>query len=90
MSSLDFDLDTDRYVDSDAAMNHLERRWFAAAAAARAMQAECELLSEVVQQAAASWRRAQAELAALERLRDGLGEELAALDAGNRAVMSAA
>jgi hypothetical protein len=81
---------SDRYVDGDAAVNLLERRWFAADAAAKAMQSECVVLKAVVQQAEADLALAQAQLATLEALRDGLGEELAALDAGNRGVMSAA
>ena len=70
----------DRYEDVDAETNLLERRWFAALAAARTLQSECEVLREVMQLAEASWRRARAQLAALEALRDGLGEEVAALD----------
>jgi multidrug resistance efflux pump len=81
---------SDRYVDGDAAVNLLERRWFAADAAAKAMQSECVVLKAVVQQAEADLALAQAQLATLEALRDGLGEEIAALDAGNRGVMSAA
>jgi hypothetical protein len=84
---------SDRYVDADAAMNLLERRWFAAVAAANAMHSECEVLSAVVQQAEADLRHAQARLATLEAVRDGLGAQLAALDArigGNTGVMSAA
>lgn len=81
---------SDRYVDGDAAVNLLERRWFAAVAAAKAMQSECEVLKAVVQQAEADLALAQEQLATLETLRDRLGEDLAALDAGNRGVMSAA
>ena len=39
----------DRYTDRDAAANLLERRWFSSIAAARAMQAECEVLREVME-----------------------------------------
>jgi hypothetical protein len=81
---------SDRYVDGDAAGNLLERRWFAADAAAKSMQSECAVLKAVVQQAQADLALAQSQLATLEALRDGLGKELAALDAGNRGVMSAA
>jgi multidrug resistance efflux pump len=81
---------SDRYVDGDAAVNLLERRWFAADAAAKSMQSECVVLKAVVQQAEADLALAQAQLATLEALRDGLGEELAALDAGARGVVSAA
>jgi hypothetical protein len=81
---------TDHYPDGNAATNLLERRWFAALAAVKALQAECEMLREVMQLAEVSWRRTRAQLAALEKLRDGLGDELAALDDGPPAVMSAA
>jgi hypothetical protein len=64
-------------ADGDAAASLLERRWFALIAAARAMQAECEVLREVVALAEDSWRRACRQLARLEALRDALGEELA-------------
>ena len=81
-----------RYVDGEPAAVLLERRWFAAVAAANAMHSECEVLSAVVQQAEADLRHAQARLATLEALRDGLGAQLAALDAriGGNGVMSAA
>jgi uncharacterized protein YqfA (UPF0365 family) len=75
-------------VDGDAAI--LERRWFAAVAAAKAMHSECEVLKAVVQQAEADLALALAQLETLQRLRDGLGEKLAALDLGNSGVMSAA
>ena len=89
---------SERYLSVEGASDLLERRWFAALAAAKAMQSECEVQRKVVQLAAASWQRARAQLAALEKLRDALGDELAALDerqekareSGNRAVMSAA
>ena len=67
----------DRNSDGDTAASLLERRWFAFIAAARAMQAECEVLREVVTLAEDSWRRACHQLARLEALRDALGEELA-------------
>lgn len=81
---------SDRFVDGDAAVNLLERRWFAADAAAKAMQSECVVLKAVVQQAQADLTLAQSQLATLEALRDGLGEELAALDLNPRGAMSAA
>jgi len=80
----------DHYLDGDAATNLLERRWFAALAAVKALQAECEMLREVMQLAEVSWRRTRAQLGALEKLRDRLGDELAALEDGAPAVMSAA
>jgi len=65
--------------DGDFAENLLERRWFASMAAARAKQAECEALLEVVAIARASWRDSRAELSNLETLRDALGEKMAEL-----------
>ena len=56
---------SERYVDSDAAVNLLERRWFAAVAAAKAMQSECEVLKAVVRQAEADLALAQKPIAAL-------------------------
>ena len=53
----------DRSADRDAAANLLERRWFSSIAAVRAMQAECEVLREVMELAEASWRRALTQLA---------------------------
>jgi len=70
----------DRYEDGDAEMNLTERRWFAALAAVRALQAESDVLREVMERAENSWRKARAQLVALEKLRDGLSEEMAALD----------
>jgi hypothetical protein len=63
----------------DFAENLLERRWFASMAAARAKQAECEALLEVVAIARASWRDSRAELSNLEALRDALGEQMSEL-----------
>jgi hypothetical protein len=71
----------DGYTDRDAAANLLERRWFSSIAAARAAEAECEVLREVLEFAEAAWRRARLQLAELECLRDALGDELTALDA---------
>lgn len=71
----------DRYaVDGDAASNLLERRWFAALNSARSAQTECEVFREVMNQAESAWRCARARLERLEKLRDALGEDLAALD----------
>ncbi len=78
----------DRNADGDAAALLLERRWFASVAAVRAMQAECEVLREVVELAEDSWRRSRSELARLEALRDALGEELAQIDASQQEPMS--
>jgi hypothetical protein len=70
----------DRYVDRDAAANLLERRWFSSIAAVRAMQAECEVLREVMELAEVSWRRARTQLAKYEALRDALGDQLTEID----------
>jgi len=67
----------DRSADGDVAANLLERRWFASITAARAMQAECELLREVMELAEDSWRQARRRLVRLEALRDALEEQLA-------------
>lgn len=88
----------DRQVDGDAAAELLERRWFAAVRAARAIEGECEVLMGVMELTEDAWRRARAQLVELETLRDALGEQLAGLDGPRaepreslgRAVMSAA
>lgn len=72
------------FADEDAALNLLERRWFGAQAAARTMQAECEALREIMDQAEAAWRRARVQLENLKNLRDALGDELALLDEQRR------
>jgi hypothetical protein len=87
-----------RYMDSDAAADLLERRWFAAFKAASGVRAECEALLESMAVMQTAWSRARARLSELEALRDALGEHLEALDecdertrAGDsREVMSAA
>jgi chromosome segregation ATPase len=71
---------SDFYDDDDAVANLIERRWFAASAKVRALQDECEVLREVMDQAAMAYRGARAQLAQLEALRDGLGQRLAHLD----------
>jgi len=60
----------------DAAAAAAERRWFASMRAVRAMQTECETLRELLDMVEGAWRRARAELARLEALRDALGDEL--------------
>lgn len=62
--------------DVDASVALTERRWFATIRAARAMEAECEVLREVASLAESAWRRARARLLELETLRDALGEQL--------------
>jgi hypothetical protein len=69
-------------------VNLLERRWFAVQAAARGMQAECDLLLEALNLAQAAWQRANLQLAEFEALSDSLEDQLAAVDTS--AVMSAA
>lgn len=70
----------DFYDHDDAAMNLIERRWFAVSAKVKALQDECEVMHEVLEQAAIAYRGARAQLAQLEVLRDGLGERLGQLD----------
>jgi hypothetical protein len=66
----------DRYAwDGEAMSNLLERRWFAALTAAKAMQSECAVLREVVDQAEAAWRRARWRLEKLENMCDALAED---------------
>jgi hypothetical protein len=67
----------DFYDDDDAAANLIERRWFAASAKVKTLRDECEVMREVMEQAAMAYRGARAELAQLEALRDGLGQRLA-------------
>jgi hypothetical protein len=69
-----------RCMDSDAAADLLERRWFAAFKAASGVRTECEALLESMAVMQTAWSRARARLADLEALRDALGEELEALD----------
>jgi hypothetical protein len=65
--------------DDDAAVNLVERRFFAALAAAQTLQGECAVLHEVMLLAEQAWRGAQARAADLETLRDALGKQLAEL-----------
>jgi hypothetical protein len=74
----------DRCEDRDAAANMLERRWFAAFKAASSVRAECESLLESMATIQSAWSRARERLAALESLRDALGEELDTLDGRDR------
>jgi hypothetical protein len=70
----------DCFADEEPAAQIWERRWFAASAAVKSVQAECEVLLGVVQLAVDDRRCACAQLARLEALRDALGERLAAMD----------
>jgi hypothetical protein len=65
------------YDDDDAAANLIERRWFAAHAKVKTLQEECEVMREVMEQAAMAYRGARTQLAHLEALRDGLAQRLA-------------
>ena len=65
-------------ADAEPAAELLQRRWFAAAAAARSLEAESAVLLEVLEISREAWRVARAQLAKLETLRDTLGEQLAA------------
>jgi hypothetical protein len=71
---------TVRYVDEEGAAELLERRWFAASGAAKSLKAECDVLLGVLQLSEDAWRRACAQLAQLEALRDALGNQLAAIE----------
>jgi hypothetical protein len=70
----------ERCADRDTEANLLERRWFSSIAAVRAAQAECEVLRGVMELAETAWRRARAQLAELESLRDALGDQLTEID----------
>lgn len=75
-------------ADAEPAAELLQRRWFAAAAAVKSVDAECEVLLEVLELSREAWRVARARLANLEALRDTLGEQLAAGENGRgRAVV---
>ena len=78
MSSLDFDLDTQMSRCAEPAAELLQRRWFAAAAAVKNVDAECEVLLEVLELSREAWHAARERLAKLQTLRDTLGEQLAA------------
>jgi hypothetical protein len=75
MSSLDFE------HDGQESAELLQRRWFAAVKAVRALQAECALLFEASLLADAAWRRSRDQLADLESITAALERELCALDA---------
>jgi hypothetical protein len=67
-------------MESEAALEMLERRWFATFKAASAARAECEALLEALETTEAAWHRARVRLAELESLRDALGDQLADID----------
>jgi len=70
----------DCFADEEPGAQIWERRWFAASAAVKSVQAECEVLLGVVELAVDDWQRTCAQLARLEALRDALGERLTAMD----------
>jgi hypothetical protein len=67
-------------ADPELTSELIERRWFAALAAAKTLKGECDVLFEVLQLAEQAWRRASAQLAELEMLRDALGDQVAGMD----------
>jgi hypothetical protein len=69
-----------RHIDTDAAADLLQRRWFAAFKAASGVRTECEALLEVIALTETAWRRARVRLVELEALRDALGQELELLE----------
>jgi hypothetical protein len=64
----------------DGAAALIERRWFAARAAAAQVRAECDTLAQVRDMAEDAWRSARSRLSHLEALCEVLGEELSAID----------
>jgi len=70
----------DRVGDAELSAEHLERRWFAAMAAVKSLQDDCDALLRVVERAENNWLHTCAQVALVESLRDALGEQLAARD----------
>jgi hypothetical protein len=68
----------ERELGAEAAGELIERRWFALLSAIRSLQGECELLLEASILADTAWRRACAQLAQFETLRDVLEEQMSA------------
>jgi hypothetical protein len=68
----------DRELGAEPAGELLERRWFALLSAIRGLQAECGILLEASKLADIAWRRACAQLAEFEALRDALEEQMSA------------
>jgi hypothetical protein len=84
MSSLDLEFDSESrfqepFGESENESNSvlLERRWFAAHQAARAMRTECEILRDVMNTAQSNWRDARSKLANLDALCNALEDEYA-------------
>lgn len=72
------------HAEGDPASGLAERRWFACITAMRSVRGECETLREVVEMAQSSLRRARAELARLEAIRDALDDQMAAEESVER------
>jgi hypothetical protein len=71
----------DCHDDDDTAANEVERRLFAAVAAVKSAEGQCDLLRHVKESAEDAWQRSRARLADLETLRDVLGKQLSELEA---------
>jgi hypothetical protein len=89
MSSLDLELDARidglelgwRMVGHELgteAAEVIERRWFELLSAIRGLQGECGILLEASKLADVAWRRACAQLAQFESLREALEEQMSA------------
>jgi hypothetical protein len=68
------------HMESEAAVEMLERRWFATYKSAEGMRSKCNALLAVVAAAETAWRLALTELAKIETLRDALGDQLSRID----------
>jgi hypothetical protein len=68
----------DRELGAEAAADLIERRWFALLCAIKSLQGECAILLEASKLAEIAWRRACAQLAEFEALRDALEEQMSA------------
>jgi hypothetical protein len=67
-------------LDSQPATELLARRWFAALAAIRSLQAENDVLLQRLMLADAAWRQAHAQLAEFEAIREALEREMFAIE----------
>jgi hypothetical protein len=72
--------------NATVAQDLLERRWFAAQAATRGLQAECDLLLEALNLAEAASQRARNQLAEFQAMSDALEAQLTAMDLPTNAV----
>jgi hypothetical protein len=79
----------DRLGDAELSAELLERRWFAAMAAVKSLQDDCDALLRVVERAENNWLRTCAQVALVESLRDALGEQLAARDGARATTLEA-